>query len=124
MDLYYIIVLSIATVVLVLILTYIGILMTNAKNKQEYPPSYNTCPDYWTSDGSGNCIKGVMNVGSGSGINLSSSATPGGNGTTGFNSNDPGWATYKSASNQRCGWQKWANKHKITWDGVTNYNGC
>ena len=132
MEFFYIVVLSIAVIILILLLAYFGILMAGAKNKQVYPPSYNTCPDYWSVDASGNCIQGTSNAGanSGSGIGINftdgvtKSQTPGGNGLNGFNPNDPGWNSYQGVGNQRCGWHKWAVYNHVNWDGVTNYNGC
>jgi hypothetical protein len=125
MEFFYIVVLSIAVIILILLLAYFGILMAGAKNKQVYPPSYNTCPDYWSVDASGNCIQGTSNSGANSGISFTDAIkTPGANSSNGFNPNDPGWNSHKGAANQRCGWQKWAVYNGVNWDGVTNYNGC
>ena len=121
MGYYYIIVGAVATIILVLILTYVGILMTSTQKKATYPPSYNLCPDYWKSTGSGACVIPTNNV--------NTKTTWVGDvygytaGDTSINFSDPAWSA-GSTGEQRCGWQKWANANSIQWDGVTNYNGC
>lgn len=134
MDSFQIIVLLIATVVLILILTVIGINLTKNKNKVVYPPIANQCPDYWkvSSDGTSCTIpmSGETNSGSifSSGTNIpftndpanTANYVPGLNANT-INFNDPGWVVNK---NSTCNKQIWANKYKIVWDGVSNYNSC
>lgn len=120
MDFFYIVVPSIAVIILLLVLVYIGIMMAGAKNKAVYPPSYNTCPDYWTSDGSGNCTPGNSNTGNGA----VKSAMGYNSQTKSFNVNDPRWNGYKGTATQQCAWQSWATNNGVEWDGVTNYNGC
>jgi hypothetical protein len=121
MDYYYIIVSVVATIILVLILTYVGILITSTQKKATYPPSYNLCPDYWKSNGSGVCVMPT------NGVNTTSPMK--GNtygyteGSNSINFSDAGWSA-GGTGDQRCGWQKWANLNEIQWDGVTNYNGC
>jgi hypothetical protein len=121
MDYYYIIVSVVATIILVLVLTYVGILITSTQKKATYPPSYNLCPDYWKSNGSGVCVMPT------NGVNTTSPMK--GNtygyteGSNSINFSDAGWSA-GGTGDQRCGWQKWANLNEIQWDGVTNYNGC
>ena len=121
MDYYYIIVSAVATIILVLILTYVGILMTSTQKKATYPPSYNLCPDYWNSNGSGICVIPT------NGVNTKTPWVGNVYGYTAGASNidfsDARWSD-GSTGDQRCGWQKWANANEIQWDGVTNYNGC
>jgi hypothetical protein len=74
MDLFYIIVLSVATVLLILLLTYIGIFMKNAKTSDDgevFPPVASSCPDYLSSSISdpSSCnipknVAGIKNLGS------------------------------------------------------------
>lgn len=133
MDLFYIIVLSIAVVLFILILTVVGLMMTSASTSTAvFPPVVNTCPDYWSVgiDASSCAVpldSTQKNVGSMFGekdkLLLSSENT------FGFKKNnnnivfsDPGWA--KSGTSALCAQQTWANKYNVMWDGVTNYNGC
>ena len=47
METFHIIVLSIATIVLILILVVVGILLSKGDTNSVYPPTYGICPDYW-----------------------------------------------------------------------------
>jgi hypothetical protein len=121
MDYYYIIVSVVATIILVLILTYVGILITSTQKKATYPPSYNLCPDYWKSNGSGVCVMPTNGVNTTSPIKGNTYGYT--EGSNSINFSDAGWSA-GGTGDQRCGWQKWANLNEIQWDGVTNYNGC
>jgi hypothetical protein len=134
MDSFQIIVLSIATVTLILILTIIGIALKKMKNKVVYPPIANQCPDYWqvSADGTSCTIplQGKSNTGSiYDGASIPFSSTPGAtNYVPGFNTSnatinfkDAGWSAGKTST---CNQLDWANKYKIVWDGVSNYNSC
>jgi len=120
METFYIIVLSVAVGLLILLLTYIGIKMAyyRTSGSNPFPPISSSCPDNWVaSDTKGNCIAGNINISA-----LTKTNTP-----FGFISNkqvnfqDPGWST---GGTRQCNLKKWANTNNITWDGVTNYNGC
>lgn len=39
-------------------------------------------------------------------------------------SDNANWSKLYPNANERCAKKKWANTMNITWDGVTNYNGC
>jgi hypothetical protein len=144
MDVFYIIVLSIAIILLIVVLTFIGIKMKDsAGNAAPYPPSSLPCPDYWvqTTDASGNNIcyippyvpagGSVMPSNTGKiydnkGRNtLTSSAKP----IPGYNIydntinfNDPGWNTAGMSST--CAQKSWANNNSLQWDGISNFNNC
>jgi len=57
MESFYIIVLVVALVFLLMILTVMGVMMKSQNKSTVYPPTMNTCPDYWTEDASGNCTR-------------------------------------------------------------------
>lgn len=38
--------------------------------------------------------------------------------------NNTSWSTLYPGISERCAKKSWANAMNITWDGVTNYNGC
>jgi hypothetical protein len=126
-DSFYTIVMGIAIVVLILVLTYIGIVMTYYKSKTNYPPVSATCPDYWSvaTDGS-SCIipVGKKNAGNASGYSTAPGYVAVGSGGTGslINFNDPGWKT--SGVTPICAKSQWANQNNIVWDGVSNYSAC
>jgi len=130
MEAFYLIVLGVATVILILILTFIGIMMQSQNKGQVWPPVANTCPDKWAVDGSGNCSipingeAGYSNMGSTSGSTPSSISTS----LSAYVVNeklDPkhsAWAA-KGASTV-CAQKKWAQDNGIVWDGISNYNSC
>jgi len=125
MDIFYVIVPSIAIIILILILTYIGIQMVNKKSasgKNEFPPQYATCPDYWQLNNEGKCV--MPTTGSRNSVTgtLSASNTPGYNSTEGIiDFNNSGWSATGSSI---CKQKMWANSNNVTWDGVSNYNAC
>ena len=130
---FYIIVTTIAIIFLIIILTIMGIFLSNKTSNQIFPPVKNNCPDYWTTttiDSSNNVCK-INNKNSGKILNADGTyntealaKVPGINTTRDeINFKDPGFSsTYKST--QICALHKWANANEIAWDGVSNYNGC
>lgn len=143
METFYTIVIIVAIVILILLLTIIGIILSQKNNAQVYPPSKNTCPDYWTAsvDNSGNtiCVINDKNKGiiasntNGYKLTLDKNLpttdktmifTPGFNSSNNsINFKDPMWAT-SYGKTQECSLNKWTNENKIIWDGISNYNGC
>lgn len=150
MESFYIIVLVVALVFLLMILTVMGVMMKSQNKSTVYPPTMNTCPDYWTEDASGNCTRpdvtntrnqGDYYVAAKPAVDASgskpavaattASLTPFLIGTAGppyasdANTFDPAnksWTlTGKTAI---CAKRDWAVKHNIVWDGVSNYNNC
>jgi hypothetical protein len=136
MEAFYIIVLSIAIILLILVLTYVGIQMTSANSatkKSTFPPQASSCPDYWqsvTTDTSSCLIptKNSQNVGkiydaSNGSLLLNSSTTYGLNTmSNSINFANSRWAT--GGVNTICAQKSWANQYGLMWDGVSNYNSC
>ena len=125
MDKFYLIVGSIAIIILILVLLFVGIKMIGNKTatgNNLFPPMYSSCPDYWTVY-NGQCKipdSGAKNIGSLRAANYST--IPGYKAQTGtIDFNDTAWAATGTAI---CSQKKWANSNGISWDGVTNYNGC
>jgi len=131
---FYSIVLSIAILLLILILTYVGLTMQNTSNsKVVFPPVEAKCPDYWDYTGNACVIPtvGSVNVGSVYDVNgtilLNTDTTYGltGNTTEGNSYIDfanPAWNSQGLSG--VCQKQKWASLYGIQWDGVSNYNSC
>lgn len=102
------IVLIIAIIVLILSLLFVGLALGGSSG-ESWPPLVSDCPDWWIADGSGNnttCVNvkdlGVCPAQSGKKhqlMNFSSSMFTGDNGT--------------------CAKYTWANKCKVSWDGIT-----
>jgi len=137
METFYIIVLSIAITILILLLTFYGVYMNSAiKNTAAYPPApAPTCPDYWSVAANGKCKLptpstnprtnlGMIYGGTVNGRNtLNTNNTPGYNSedkTIDFSSKD--WS--KGGTSSICNQKLWANTINVMWDGVSNYNGC
>ena len=122
MDIFYIIVLSIASIILILLLTYVGINMKSSINSSTtFPPTKSTCPDYWVADNSG--CKIPADTARNAPTSINSTGLPGYDSVRGsINFSDAGWSVGGMAS--VCAQKKWANQSGIVWDGVTNYNGC
>jgi hypothetical protein len=131
MDLFNIIVLSTAIVILVIILTYIGIkLSSKSDTKNAYPPQSASCPDYWqtvTTDPSSCMIplKTAKNTGkiyNAEGILTLNPSTTYGLNNNSINFSEAGWT--RGGINSICSKKAWANQNSILWDGVSNYNSC
>ena len=131
---FYGIVLTIAIVLLILILTYVGLTMQNTtNNKVVFPPVEAKCPDYWDYNGNACVIPtvGSVNVGSIYDVNglilLNNDTTYGltGNSLMGnsyIDFTNPAWNSQGLSG--VCQKQKWASLYGIQWDGVSNYNSC
>ena len=137
---FYTIVLIVAVIFLILLLTFIGISFKKTK-KINFPPSKNTCPDYWTADYTDPqkpiCKISPLNIGkiktqngqlmmtnNRNDRNKNRVYTPGYNSATNsVDFSDPSWPSLFSSSRQ-CSLKKWANLYEISWDGVSNFNNC
>jgi hypothetical protein len=97
------IVITIAIIILIITLAFIGISLYRQKSKAKYPPVIPNCPDYWETKGNF-CVNsmdlGNNNAGCREKINFST----------------PQW----SGQPGLCGKYKWANACNITWDGISN----
>ena len=125
MDKFYIIVLSVATVFLILILTFMGILLRSQDKNIAFPPTANICPDYWTLTDSSFCVIGNVNRGDipDSGFSTTDTTqTPYTTFSTQFDPTNTAWNS--NGMSAICNKRQWANSHNIVWDGVSNYNSC
>jgi hypothetical protein len=125
---FYTLVLTIAIVILIVVLGYLGWMMSKAHVSDESPKLRTSCPDLWqVENGPGGevfCVqpsKGSLNRGEDSNTTTPIGSASGSVPDNKFNTNDLGWA---SAGNAVCGKQKWANAHGIKWDTVSNANFC
>lgn len=129
-DSFYLIILSVATFILILVLGFMGWMLSHQKDEIIFPQVTISCPDFWTLSENNKCLQpdsGKFNSGDansltqykaiGSATNIDVPGKIDG----GFNSSDAGWGTGKSAT---CNKRKWANDNGIIWDSVTNVNFC
>lgn len=136
MDTFQIAVLLVATVILIFIFVAIGLLIKYSDDQIIFPPRANNCPDFWTTDTSGNCTI-PSNTGKNPGklyngttisltadpANTSATYTPGFmSSTNSINFSDDGWSSDGKVS--MCAKKNWTTTNGISWDGVSNYNGC
>ena len=101
-------VLTIAIILLLLTLIFIGFSLTRSKANQTWPPILTRCPDYWTDEsvkGDGSAcsnLKGLPMTAGCASTNLDFTKAPYvGNGGI-------------------CAKKKWANGCGVTWDGITS----
>jgi len=133
MDIFYIIVLTIAVVLLILILTYVGLTMRSVKaTSQTFPPNAASCPDYWSVSKTDVSLCVVPNVGfknvgsiydSKGGVTLKPTTT------FGYDSSkktidftNTAWSN--TGATTMCAQKQWANTYGVMWDGVSNSNSC
>jgi len=105
------IILGIALIVLIIILAFVGMAVSSAKQNYQWPPLVPECPDYWLMDGSGNNTK-CINV-----KDLGKCTNPAGS-TSEHLIMDFNQAPY-NGSNGTCAKYQWATRCGISWDGIT-----
>jgi hypothetical protein len=98
------IVITIAIVLLIIALIFVGYTIVKNKKNQQWPPLIAECPDYWLMDGSGNNTT-CINV-----KHLGNSNTPN---TMKFNMG------FFTGSDGLCNKYMWSIQNDITWDGIT-----
>lgn len=121
METFYLIVLGIASLILILLLAFMGWTIGNANKTTKYPTISLSCPDNWTPD----ATAGVCNApGSGKYNDLATIPlnTPGYVDANSVNFSNDMWSG--SGLNPTCAKKKWADANKIRWDSVTNAAYC
>lgn len=110
MEVFYIAVLTIATAILILILTSVGVLLRKSNTEVPWPPTAGRCPDFWTEvsgeESKNKCYHTGVNKGT-LANDVAIKATP-----TDF------------SSKTTCENRTWAKANGVDWDGVSNYNKC
>ena len=102
------IVLTIATILLIVILVVIGVSLSKASVEDTWPPIVGECPDYWVDmSGNGEACFNSHSLGR---CNIPSE----GNANT-MNFNQSPF----TGDNGECSKYNWANTCQITWDGIT-----
>lgn len=131
MDNFYLIVLGAASLILILMLAFMGWTISNANKTTKYPTITTTCPDNWTPVPTdtypGLCerpVSGKYNFGN---ADLTTYMTASGVGViagnaTKMNFSPDVWSG--TGIDPTCAKKKWADKYNITWDSVTNAAYC
>lgn len=136
---FFTIVIIIAACFLILCLVAVGILMQRYNASANFPPVKNPCPDGWTVNGEKCLITDNNNVGfiknnvsnfvtNTPGLTTTNPSVPKDaritNPLDGYSSVDFNDITWNKGGSSICSQQKWANQFGITWDGISNSNGC
>jgi hypothetical protein len=132
MDNFYLVVITIAVLLLIVILTYLGIIMNSQKNtSMEFPTTEpQSCPDYWesakTDDKKTVCVVPTNDVNIGDLLDTSEEGKTNLEDTVGYNENDIIKTIDFNDENEWsiCNKQKWALNNKIYWNGVAEYSKC
>ena len=158
MDPFFLYVSIAALVILILILTLVGVSLTQLQSMDSFPPTQNACPDYWDISSNPaycgiptdtnmlnkghlvvqNTTTGInkdnaqnigMCKGNGFGCNtngdlLNIAPTPINNFQYVKLNNNANWSTLYPGISERCAKKNWAQTLNISWDGVSNFNGC
>jgi hypothetical protein len=120
MDIFYIVVSSIAIILLILILTVIGIMMKNTNAITNYPPYQSKCPDYWGVNADGICsqpsktavvnnLPRTYNAASDDKLNKAT-----------YSGRSDGPYNFDFSKNSICDNMAWSKRWNIQWDGVSN----
>jgi len=128
-DSFYTMVLTIAIIILILVLAFLGWTMSKQKETDNFPKLQTTCPDFWgivNNSGKTYCkqpIAGQVNYGDDKAQYITGNTfVPGyDEQNTQFDFTNSGWS---AGGNAVCAKKKWANSHGINWDTVSNANYC
>lgn len=128
-DNFYMLVVSIAVVILILVLAFLGWTMSKHKDKTSFPIQ-TTCPDYWQIENDPTTKKAYckqpaddtyMNYGESAAS--TSTLLPKDVFKDGkFDFTNSGWSA--AGQSAVCAKKKWADTYKIKWDTVTNDVTC
>ena len=138
MDSFYLIVLAVATIILILLLAFLGWNMSNAKKGEKYPTITTSCPDNWTlSTTTADNKVPIVCTRPASGYNfggndlttyMATSSSVGYNSADANNTSliftDDAWSKDADTPNPVCAKKKWASKYGIKWDSIENANYC
>jgi len=122
MESFHITVLTIATIIFIISLTTIGVMIQKSSKTGTFPPTASNCPDGWTETSSKD-VASVVTYTCTAPTDFTTVLT----GDSDFTVDVAGITkkfSYNDSTTSICDKQKFANKHNITWDGVSNYNSC
>lgn len=140
MQTFHLIVLSIAAIILIILLTFIGIIMGRQNSTAPFPPTANTCPDFWqvSKDGKSCIVPNFNSINTGKLYNgslispdlMNPSIVPGFSQTTdsknkiiySIDFNNAGWSG--TGVQGICSKRNWAKNYNVQWDGISNYTAC
>lgn len=103
------IILTLAIIVLIIMLVFIGLALSKSKYSGQWPPIVGDCPDYWVDlEGNGAACYNAHALGR---CNIPSDHSP----------NTMDFSTQPfNGENGLCSKYRWANSCNVTWDGITS----
>lgn len=110
MDTFQKVVLFSAIGILLIALLFIGIALSKATKSETWPPVIAECPDYWKIDGSGNATR-CINV---KDLGICPPKSGDEHLVMDFNA-----SVFANNENPDCAKYNWAQKCKVSWDGIT-----
>ena len=118
MESFHITVLTIATIILIIALTTIGVMIQKGSRSGTFPPTASNCPDGWIEDSTpgSTTYKCTPPTPIPPATALVLKPSDGLTGTANV--------TYDDSTTSICDKQKWTSLNNVLWDGVSNYNGC
>ena len=111
---FYHVVTTIATIVLILCLTFTGYMLWKSMHKSTFPPTTSNCPDYWTPvQGEKDTCENVKGLGK-----CCTEQSP--CNVTGYPTRKHFSGHYQNQDKGPCRKKKWADECHIEWNGYTN----
>ena len=132
MEDFFWIILVVAAILLIMSMTFVGVVMYTSTSSAVFPPRANACPDYWDVTSDGKCVPTAgKNLGNLTTATLVAPTVPVDAATTSSSNNaiysaDVRWANAIKFPGKTgfCAKQAWSVNNGITWDGVSNSNVC
>jgi hypothetical protein len=131
MEDFFWIILVVAAILLIMSMTFVGVVMYTSTSSAVFPPRANACPDYWdvgVSCSDTTCTYASKNIGNlANAAVVTSSTPPSASVSSGvIYSADAKWANSIKFPGKTgfCAKQAWSVNNGITWDGVSNSNVC
>jgi hypothetical protein len=118
-------VLMCAAAILILSMTFLGIVMYSSQSTNVFPPRALPCPDYWTMNASNVCVNTTTtNTWSNPNPTAAPFGTDSATSRKTIDPNSAAWATMYPGTSAFCAKQNWALANDVAWDGITNSNSC
>ncbi len=124
MEIFYITVITIACIVLIISLATMGVVIQKGSRSGAFPPIANNCPDGWTTKSETNSITNEITYTCTAPSDYKEKEPASSDGLTVRWSDSDKTISYNDSTTTVCDKRKWATKHNIMWDGVSNYNSC
>jgi hypothetical protein len=111
------VVIIIAIIILIITLCILGYYLRKEKLEGNYPPVIPECPDYWRQE----VLEKINNDNEKETRYIcTNNKSLGKNSDNSIDFNDKKWNGKYKGARGLCEKKKWANKHELSWDGLSN----